>query len=260
MSIRACVLLCVLLVLLVAWQVVLPGGAAAQSGPPPPRTVAVCHAPPGSTIVEPTLPAVPPAGVPPLVGPGTIAVIPPAEDGAVSPITADLGGCRGTLIVPADPTRSLVVRIHGGLPADQVPQPAPPEMANAACRFSVDIFDIGTGQPAAADLPSAFIAALVPGAQPNTMVLVYFDVVNRAWQTRLLSFDTTREAWHVLLASLGSTYSVHAAQIGRMGICVEATTQAAQPKALPATGGAQCGPRWPLAGSVMVGAPAAAAR
>jgi hypothetical protein len=124
-----------------------------------------------------------------------------------------------------------------------MPQPVPSEITNAACRFSVDIFDASTGQHAPADLPSTFISALVPGSEPNTMVLVYYDAVKKAWQT--------------VVESLGPTDSVHAGQIGQVRICCvqpEKTTTNSVPKALPNTGGSGGSLSWPLAALVMVGA------
>jgi hypothetical protein len=229
---------------LVALLVLLPGAgvASAQSGPPPPPGGHLCAPLPGTVVVEPTYPAVPPAGVPPVVGPGALAVIPATPGGGAAQITAELGGCVATVIIPADPERRLAVRNQGGLRPDQMPSPMPAEIADAVCRFSVDVYDADSGQRVGDDLPSAISAGLVPGPEPGALVLMSHDSATRQYRT--------------LHESLGPAGSVHAAMVGRIELCVQAESAGSSstdiPRAMPATGGGLAVTLWRWGLAVMV--------
>jgi hypothetical protein len=259
----------VLIAVCVAMLMLLPASAGAQSGPPPPPDPAVCYPPAGTTVVAATYPPVPPAGIPPVVGDGALAVIPPAQN-AVAVITTALGGCRGTFVVPADPARSLAVRIQGGLAVSQLPQPALPNASGAACRFSVDIYDAATGQHVSASLPSSSTTTLVPGSQAGAVQRVQLGTPQpaaapvisaftaalmpgpQADAMQMLYFDPVQKAWLVVPGSAGPAAGVHSGQIGQVGICCVAA-QPGVPTALPNTGGGIDWLGWPLATVLVVG-------
>jgi hypothetical protein len=229
-----------LLVTLATAALLMPGSVSAQSGPPPGLHPPICPLPAGITVVEATYPAVAPAGIPAVVGPGALAVIPPAGGGALGVVTAEVGGCQASVFVPADPNISLAVRLQGAVPTGQVPQPAPDPVSQAACRFSVNVYNAATGQPVASGLSSEVVSALVPASGAGTMVLTYYNPDASAWKT--------------VTESLGAADAIHEGQIGGLLCCaLRDPTPTALPSALPNTGGGQPVVTWPFA-LVLLGA------
>jgi LPXTG-site transpeptidase (sortase) family protein len=96
-------------------------------------------------------PSVPPAGIPPVVGEGALAVLPSGGDGGPLPVSADLGsGWLATVLVATDPTRSIAVRLQ--VVAPEVTDLRPPE--STAFVLTIDLYDAQSG------------AALVPASVP----------------------------------------------------------------------------------------------
>ncbi len=140
------------------------GDAAGGTAPPPgagPAAVIVARA--GSRVVAATIPVPPPASVPPVVGRGTIANVPPSADATAS-VTADLGdGARATVLLPGDPRRSLAVRVAAAPPAASAPG------APAPLGLSVDVYDASSG--AAVSTPLTLGVLPPRGADPTTVVV-----------------------------------------------------------------------------------------
>lgn len=90
----------------------------------------------------PTYVAIAPAGVPPIVGAGALAVVPRGASEAIAPISADLGhGWMATAFVRPDPDVDLAVRLQVVSRPNHASEP--PEQATA---IELQLFDAGTGQ------------------------------------------------------------------------------------------------------------------
>lgn len=140
----------------------------------------------------PAYPAVPPAGVPPVVGQGALAVLPTSTDGAPMPVTAELGsGWLATMLVCSDPVHSLAVRVQV-VPAEVV-SPLPP--ADTALVLTIDIFDAETGAKlAAASTAPALGVRPPPVVDPATLVMWQLDPTTRAYRPLAASVDEPRRA------------------------------------------------------------------
>ena len=140
----------------------------------------------------PRYPSVPPAGIPPVVGNGALAILPLADSGTMLPVTAELsGGWLATVLVAADPSRSIAVRMQA-LPAETF-DPPPPD--GSAMMLTIDLFDAETGQ-ALAVAPSASAVGVrpPPGLDASTLVLWQFDASSVGYRPLRGSLDDSREA------------------------------------------------------------------
>jgi hypothetical protein len=98
-----------------------------------------------------------------VIGPGTIALVPPSA-GATASVTAELGGgARATVLLAGDPARVLAVRMAGESPgggASGAPTPL---------GLTVDVYDASTGAPVSTPL---VLGVLPPrGADPSAVVV-----------------------------------------------------------------------------------------
>jgi len=158
--------------------------ALAQTGAPPPPTEPVINPPAGTVVIEPIFPAIPPANIPPLVGNGTLAVIPQNDENAIALINALLSnGTPATLLVPASGNTDLVAKIQevetAGLPAAALPVAftAPLKI------FEITLFDAQTGELITTHNPPLQIGiALSPGVHPEDVVLLHFSASKNEYE------------------------------------------------------------------------------
>jgi len=165
-------------IILVVSMMVLAGcssGAAPGTGEGRAATAAVTARPTGAVY-----PSVPPAGIPPVVGDGALAVLPSGGDGSPLPVSADLGsGWRATVLVATDPTRSIAVRLQ--VVAPEATDLRPPE--STAFVLTVDLFDAQSGAALApASVPPA-VGIRPPAAVDAATVAIWrLDTPSRTYQ------------------------------------------------------------------------------
>jgi hypothetical protein len=134
------------------------------TAPPPLSAPAVILPPAGARVVSATIPVPPPATVPPVVGPGTVALVPPT-DGATAAVTADLGsGARATLLLRGEPGRALAVRVAAQRAPDDAPAAGPPPLA-----LAVDVYDASSGAAVSTPLLLGIVAPR--GFDPSRVVV-----------------------------------------------------------------------------------------
>lgn len=125
--------------------VLLLAGCQSPTAVPPPATsptASVAAAAPTVVTALPTFVTVAPAGIPPVVGEGLLAVVPRGASSSISPATASLGqGWTATAFVRPDADRDLAVRLQ----VVERPNRAD-RAADAAVAFELQLFDAGTGQ------------------------------------------------------------------------------------------------------------------
>ena len=243
------------------------GLALAQTGPPPPddddddddddggfppgpppgvqSCPAVIGPPPGTPRVDVSFPAVPPAGIPPVVGNGALALIPPATNGAVAVVEITTQpGHTFIAIVPADPVKELVLRIQE---LEQVDLPAPLEPDNIPgfpptsnilgieVVFEMDLYDATTGEEISAHAP-----ILIGGFcfntdfTPNTPVLFRFDAIATFYRIPVqIYFPASR----TLRADLPETSVFAVAIVSGRASSIAAIPTPVIPAGLPRTGG-----------------------
>jgi LPXTG-site transpeptidase (sortase) family protein len=128
-----------------------------------------------------TIPAVAPAGIPPVVGDGVLAVVPSSASGAVTPVTADLGGgWRGTLLVQTDRYVNLAVRVQVLDVASQTHVDISPG-ADSILRLSVQVFDAENGR-LLDPFPSPIAFGLRPPVPAEVSSIVMFGLDEGAVQ------------------------------------------------------------------------------
>jgi LPXTG-site transpeptidase (sortase) family protein len=132
-------------------------------------------APTGVAAPMATIPAVAPAGIPPVVGDGILAIVPAHADSVVIPVTADFGGgWRGTLLVPADPSTPLAVRVQV-LDGASLHRPNSSPDADATLALSVQVYDAATGHRID-PFPSPMAFALRPPTSADFSSLAAFGL------------------------------------------------------------------------------------
>jgi hypothetical protein len=207
------------------------GVALAQSAPPPPPgPPPVILPPPGTPVVQPNYPTVPPACVAPISPNGTVAVIPPAGNGAVAQITIDLLDYMTTLLVPAHPAREIAVRIDA--PPEQTP-PAELPQGDRALVFAIDLYFVDTCEEIHSHTLSLQLGVRPPeGIDPASLTLLRFDEDTGQYETLTTTVDTESR---VLRAEITET-SPFVLAFGAAGGAAPVPT-AVIPSGLPRTGG-----------------------
>ena len=156
----------------------------AQTGAPPPPTEPVILPPAGSLVIDAIFPAIPPANIPPLVGNGTLAVIPQNAENAIGLLNALLSDeIRTTLLVPASDTTDLIGKIQevetAGLPAAALPV----AFSTPLKVFQIDIFDAETGELITSHNPPLQIGIeLSPGVHPEDVALLHFSASKNKYE------------------------------------------------------------------------------
>jgi len=218
----------------------------AQTGAPPPAQEPVVSPPPGTTVVEPIVPAVAPENVPPVTGEGVLVVIPETVGGGVAPINFTLDDVTdspivdapATLLVPASETGDVAVVIQP-LQQDSSSLPEPlPEAAPGTIQlvFSIDIYDLNSSEIIHRhDPPLVFAIDLPDGVDPNSVVLLHYNEVTGEYEQLPVTVDPDTG---VITALIFET-SPFGLAIG----AVQATSAAPEapevviPTGLPTTGG-----------------------
>jgi sortase (surface protein transpeptidase) len=195
-----------------------------------------------------TYPAVAPAGVPPVVGDGALAVLPQGGDGTPLPVTAELGnGWVATVLVAADPLRSIVVRLQ--VVSAETLALSPPD--GTAMALSIDMFDATTGAriPTLAGPPAVGIRTPT-AVDAVTVALWQLDESTRAYQQVAGSLDDSGRiisAWLPNASSqtivLALPAAMHASVAPTAPVQTAVASAALQPAA---TVTAQMPPRAPL--------------
>ena len=218
-------------------------------GPPPPPGIQSCPEligpPPGTPRVDVMFPAVPPAGIPPVVGNGALALIPPATNGAVAVVEITTSpGHLLIAIVPADPVRELVLRIQELGPGD-IPAPLEPEnipalpptstVEGVEVVFEMDLYDATTGDEILVHDP-----ILIGGFcfntdfAPNTPVLFRYNETSILYEIPAqIYFPASR----TLRAELPETSTFVVARVSGPAFSTAAIPTPVIPAGLPRTGG-----------------------
>jgi LPXTG-site transpeptidase (sortase) family protein len=182
--------------------------SACQSAPPPRPAAAV-----------PTYPVVSPPGVPPVIGRGTLAIV-PAGPGETVPVAADLGeGWLATVYVRSQPTVPIIVRLQV-LPSSELPHPSGP---NAGLVTSLEFFDPASGSLLASPPEATSIAVRPPeGSDVSQLAILQRPATSRDFETLSTTADTSARA---IGARLRSSSSLVLAVVPASPAIVSAPTQ-----------------------------------
>ncbi len=175
------------------------GSIFAQTGAPPPPEEPVISPPAGTTVVEPVVPAIPPANIPPVTGDGVLVVIPETPDGGVAPINftlddvtdSPIDDAAATLLVPASEDGDLAVVIQ---PLQQdssgLPEPLPEaEPGTIQLVFSIDIYSANGDIIHVHEEPLVFALDLPDGVDPSSLVLLHYNEVTGEYERLELIVD-----------------------------------------------------------------------
>jgi hypothetical protein len=190
----------------VALALLVPAAAGAQTVSPPVLLDPVIAPEPGTPTIAPDLRAAPPFNIAPVTAPtGLIAVVPASGDGAIAPVTTDIGSdARLTLLVPADPALPQIVRLQG-LGSASIPPVAAAALATTGYAFTVELFDGTTGAPIRA-FPRPFTAGvrLPAGTDPTVLAGVRFDEQTVTFEPLTLTTDPAANL--VMFTATGAGY------------------------------------------------------